>query len=157
LSPQADENNTPPRQIRADADVWEPFEETAAAMGGTRASVLRDVMNYLNQEPGAKMPRRPVDPPHRPADDLPSIIAISRDGATAKSLSGRALYEILADARDDDVIAVLREAGIKSGFSTMTVGARTLIRVLGAASLARRIHDALLAADIQLIPKELLS
>ena len=65
MSPRArGQGKTPHRTIRAEDDVWLPFEDAVKrAEQPDRSTVLRAFMQWYSRKPGAKLPPRP-----RPSD-----------------------------------------------------------------------------------------
>ena len=49
----------PKRTVRVEAPLWEEFGESAAAVNGDRAGLLRDFIRWHTGQPDAELPRRP--------------------------------------------------------------------------------------------------
>lgn len=54
---------TPLRPIRVDAELWESFRQSTAAIGSDRSATLRAFMAWHAGKPGAKLPTRPAAVP----------------------------------------------------------------------------------------------
>lgn len=59
MSPRGQGENTPPRQVRVEDELWQPAEQAAKRAGTTRAAVIRQFLAWYLRQPGARLPERP--------------------------------------------------------------------------------------------------